>query len=297
MPRRALALAALALTLAALAAILLAEPIRTVLHRNRTAKAIGIPIGVPEASPEPIIASRATGQALAASPAPTNATNVVSGQAAAPIPNQSVVTSSPTVASVNRNTTPGAQASPASGPVLAAVPNAAPPAEGPHNLSAEAAGSHAEQKLPIQNANTAAKVASGDAASELEAKNKEQASLSDITASKDRGKTKAVASAAKRRSSAIPKQGRIAPEPPNESETFARPLRAGSVRAAFLGVTPDGSWVLRLPSGRIAIVAPPPDQYAPFEFRHRRVHRIPVEKQRILVPPPPQFAPMFPPDA
>src|SRR6266446_744396 len=134
-PRRALALAALALTLAALAAILLAEPIRTVLHRNRTAKAIGIPIGVPEALPEPIIASRASGQAPAASPAPTNATNVVSGQATAPIPNQSVVTSSPTVASGNRNATPGAQASPASGPVLAAAPNAAPPEEGPENLS------------------------------------------------------------------------------------------------------------------------------------------------------------------
>src|SRR5437588_10574546 len=116
-PRRALALAALALTLAALAAILLAEPIRTVLHRNRTIKTIGIPIGVPEASPEPIIASRATGQALPASSAPTNATNVVSGQATTPIPNQSVVTSSPTVASGNRNATPGAQASPASGPV------------------------------------------------------------------------------------------------------------------------------------------------------------------------------------
>ncbi len=286
-PRRALALAALALTLAALAAILLAEPIRTVLHRNRAPKMIGVPIGVPEASPEPIIASRATGQALAASPAPTNATNVVSGQATAPIPNQSVVTSSPTVASVNRNTTPGAQAASASGPVLAAVPNAAPPAEGPHNLSAQAAGSHAEQRLPIQNANTAAKVASGDAASELEAKNKEQASLSDITASKDRGKTKAVASATKRRSSAILKQGRIAPEPPNESEAFAR--------AAFLGLTSDGSWILRLPSGRIAIVAPPPDPS--FESRHRRVRRIPVERERILVPPPPQFAPMFPPDA
>ena len=295
-PRRALALAALALTLAALAAILLAEPIRTVLHRNRTAKAIGVPIGVPEASPEPIIASRATGQALAASPAPTNATNVVSVQATTPIPNQSVVTSSPTVASGNRHATPGAQASPASGPVLAA-PNAAPPEEGPENLSAKQAGSFAEQKLPLQNAKVDAKGALGDAASESGAKNKEQASLSNITASKDRGKTQAVASAIKRRSSTMPKQGRIAPEPPNESETFARPLRAGSVPAAFLGVTPDGSWILRLPSGRIAIVAPPPDQYAPFESRHRRVRRTPVEKQRIPVPPPPQSAPMFPPDA
>jgi hypothetical protein len=292
-----LALAALALTLAALAAILLAEPIRTVLHRNRTTKPIGVPIGVPEASPEPIIASRATGQALAASPAPTNATNVVSVQATTPIPNQSVVTSSPTVASGNQNATPGAQASPASGPVLAAAPNAAPPAEGPENLSAQQAGSFAEQKLPLQNANVDAKGALGDAASESGAKNKEQASLSNITASKDRGKTKAVDSATKRRSSTIPKQERIAPERPNESETFARPLRAGSVRTEFLGMTPGGSWILRLPSGRIAIVAPPPDQYAPFESRHHRVRRIPAERQRIPVPPPPQFAPMFPPDA
>jgi hypothetical protein len=65
-------------------------------------------------------------------------------------------------------------------------PSTTPPAEGPYNLSAQAAGSHAEQKLPIQNANTDAKVALGDAASEAGAKNKEQASLSNITAWKDR---------------------------------------------------------------------------------------------------------------
>jgi hypothetical protein len=250
--RRALALAALALILAALAAILLAEPIRTVLHRNRTTEAIGVPIGVPEAS---------------------SSMDAALAQATAPISNQSVVTLSPAVVSAKRNATPGAQATPASGPVLAAVPNAAPSAEGPHNVSAQAADSFAEQKPPIQNANTDGKGASGDAASESRAKNKEQASLSNITSSKDRGKTKGVASATKHRSSTIPKQGRIAPEPPTESETFARPLRARS------------------------IVAPPPDQYAPFESRHRRVRRIPVERQRILVPPPPQFAPTFPPDA
>jgi serine/threonine-protein kinase len=291
LPRRALALAALVLALAALAAILLAEPIRTILHRNRTTKAIGVPIGVPEASPEPIIASRATGQTLAASPAPTNATNVVSVQGTMPIPNQSVVTSSPKAASVSRNATPGTQASATSGPVIAGAANAAPPAEGPENLSAQPAGSFAQQKPPTQNANADAKGASRDAASESGAK--EQASLSNITTPKDRGKTKAVASARNRRSSTMPKQGRIAAaESPNESETFARPRR---VRAEFLGVMPDGNWILRLPSGRTAIVAPPPDEYAPLESRPRRVRRIPVERQRIPVPPP--YLPMFPPDA
>ena len=275
-PRRALALAALALILAALAAILLAEPIRTALHRNRTTKAIGVPIGVPEAS---------------------SSTDAELAQATAPIPEQSVATSSPAVVSAKRNATPGAQAWPTSGPVIAAVTNAAQPAEGPENRSPEQAGSFAQQKVPTQNANSDAKGASGDAASESGATNKEQATLANITSSKDRGKTKGVASATKHRSSTILKQGRIVPEPPTESETFARPLRARSVRAAFLGMTPDGSWILRLPSGRIAIVAPPPDQYAPFGSRHRHVRRIPVERQRILVPPSPQFAPMFPPDA
>jgi len=275
-PRRALALAALALILAALAAILLAEPVRTVLRRNRTTKTIGVPIGVPEAS---------------------SSTDAALAQATAAIPKQSVATSSPAMVSAKRNATPGAQAWPTSGPVIAAVPNAAQPAEGPENRSPEQAGSFTQQKLPMENANTDAKGASGDAASESGATNKEQASLANITSSKDRGKTKGVASATKHRPSTIPKQGRIGPEPPTESEAFARPLRATKVRAAFLGMTPDGSWILRLPSGRIAIVAPPPDQYAPFESRHHRVRRIPVERQRILVPPPPQFAPMFPPDA
>jgi serine/threonine protein kinase len=274
-PRRVLALAALALTLAALAAILLPEPIRAVLHRNRTIKTIGVPIGVPEAS---------------------SSTDAVLAQATAPIPNQSAAISSPVVVSTKGNAPPGAQAPPVSSPVIAAVPvpNAGPPAEGPENRSPEQAGSFTQQKLPTQNPNVDAKGASGDA-SESQAKNKEQASLSNTVASNDRGKAQAIASATKRRSSTIPKQWRVAPEPPNESETFARPWRAGSVRAAFLGMTPDGSWILRLPSGRIAIVAPPPDQYPSFDSRHRRVRRIPIERQRILVPPP--YLPMFPPDA
>jgi serine/threonine protein kinase len=268
--RRALALAVLALMLAALAATLLPEPIRAVLHRNRTIKTIGVPIGVPEAS-------SSTDPALA--------------QATAPIPNQSPVIFSPVVVNAKHNATRAVQASPASGPVIAAVPNAGPPAEGPENRSPEQAGSFRQQKLPTQNPNVDAKGASADA-SESPAKNEEQASLSSTTASKDSGKTQTVASATKRRSSTIPKRGRIGPERPNEPETFARPLRAGSVRAAFLGLTPDGSWILRLPSGRIAIMAPP-DQS--FESRHRRARRVPVERQRVLVPPP--YLPMFPPDA
>ncbi len=260
-PRRVLAFAILALMLAALAAILLPEPIRTVLHRNRTIETIGVPIGVPEAS---------------------SSTDAALAQATAPNPKQAAMTSSPLVASAKRNATPSSQASPASGAVIAAVTNAGPPAEGPENRSPEQAGSFTQQKLLTQNPNVDAKGASADA-SESPAKNEEQASLSSITASNDRGKAQAVTSA-KRRSSTVSKQGRIAPERPNESEAFAR--------AAFLGLTPDGSWILRLPSGRIAIVAPP-DQS--FESRHRRVHRVPVERQRSLEPPP--YLPMFPPDA
>jgi serine/threonine protein kinase len=268
-PRRVLAFAILALMLAALAAILLPESIRTVLHRNRTIKMIGVPIGVLEAS---------------------ISTDAPLAQATAPNPRQPAMTSSPLVASAKHNATPGSQASPASGAVIAAVPNAGPPSEGPENRSPEQAGSFPEQKLLTQNPNLDAKGASGDA-SELRAKDEEQ-SLSNSTASTGRDKAPAVTSATKRRSSSVRKQGRIAPEPPNESETFERSLRGGSVRAAFLGLTPDGSWILRLPSGRIAILAPP-DQSV--ESRHRRVRRVPVERQRVLAPPP--YLPMFPPDA
>lgn len=268
-PRRVLAFAILALMLTALTAILLPEPIRTVLHRNRTTKMIGVPIGVPEAS---------------------SSTDAPLAQATAPNPKQAAITFSPLVASGKRNATPSSQASPASGAVIAAVPNAGPPSEGPENRSPEQAGSFTQQKLLTQNPNLDAKGASGDG-SESRAKDEEQASLSNITASTGRGKAPAVASATKRRSSSVRKQGRVAPEPPDESETFARSLRRGSVRAAFLGLTPDGSWILRLPSGRIAILAPP-DQSV--ESRHR-VRRVPVERQRVLAPPP--YLPIFPPDA
>jgi len=268
-PRRVLAFAILALMLAALGAILLPESIRTVLHRNRTTKTIGVPIGVPEAS---------------------LSTDTPLAQATAPNPKQLAVTPSPLVASAKHNATPGSQASPASGAVIAAVPNAGPPSEGPENRSPEQAGSFPEQKLLTQNPNLDAKGASGDA-SELRPKD-EQQSLSNITASTGRDKAPAFASATKRRSSSVRKQRRIGPERPNESETFERSSREGSVRAAFLGLTPDGSWILRLPSGRIAIL-PPPDQSV--ESRHRRVRRVPVERQRVLAPPP--YLPMSPPDA
>jgi serine/threonine protein kinase len=202
LPRRKLAVAALVLTVTALAAILFAEPVRMILHRNSSAKTIGVPVGVPEDS---------------------SLTN--------PVPDQ------------------------ANTPVVAAK-SPAPTAQLPEKLSAQAAGSVVEQKPPIQIAKAEAKVESREAVRESGTNGKKDANESSATALKNSGKAQAVARRGERRSSNIAKRGRIASETPNESEAMARLPRRGSGRAEFLGVRPDGSWILRLPSGQTAVMAP-----------------------------------------
>jgi hypothetical protein len=45
---------------------------------------------------------------------------------------------------------------------------------------------------------------------------------------------------------------------PEDAEPPLRPLPRGQVRARFIGVTPDGQWMLSLPSKKIVVVPPPP---------------------------------------
>src|SRR5438270_188587 len=88
----------------------------------------------------------------------------------------------------------------------------------------------------------------------------------------------AKAIAAKRSSGTSRRQGTSASRRPPTP-----PMRVGSMRAEFVGVTADGNWILQLPNGR-TIVTPPvpnPDE-APIE-KHRRVRRVVVPPREIPV--------------
>jgi len=65
-----------------------------------------------------------------------------------------------------------------------------------------------------------------------------------------------------------------------------------SMRARVVGITSDGRFILRLPSGRTAIVAPDSDQDEFVPRRHRRAY---MGRDEMFAPPP-QFEPDFFPD-
>ena len=64
------------------------------------------------------------------------------------------------------------------------------------------------------------------------------------------------------------------------------------MRTQFVGTTPDGRMILRLPSGRIVLVTPRSD--GEDQFVPRRYRRPFIGRDDAFSPPPP-FAPDYPP--
>jgi len=67
--------------------------------------------------------------------------------------------------------------------------------------------------------------------------------------------------------------------------------RVGSVRSRVVGITSDGRLILRLPSGRTAIVAPDSDED---EFAPRRHRRAVIDRDEMFAPQP-RFQPDYSP--
>jgi hypothetical protein len=71
------------------------------------------------------------------------------------------------------------------------------------------------------------------------------------------------------------------------------PLRVGSEYARFVGTTPNGKWLLRLPSGETVVTPPLPNVDDAPVISHRRVRRvarpIPLEDEPPVVVLPPGF--------
>ena len=319
-----LASAALLLALGAATAVLIPTRLQSLLHRKRDLSTIGVAVGVPDSTPPasgqmppaittgqnatvtgPAVAS--TNQPLSSGTPESNLRVVTTGQNRPP---------SPVVAGPDQNPPPIAQRSPFSAaptlrptpltgkaeikkapPQIAAndhVMEPPPPAEGPDVPQGSAANSPERQ----QSANTPADEEEGRSKSEktqirtpqdvwnnLHA-NADRAAAASSPASSAKPTNEAKAIAAKRSSGTSRRQGTSAGRRPPTP-----PMRVGSMRAEFVGVTADGNWILQLPNGR-TIVTPPvpnPDE-APIE-KHRRVRRvmraIPLDQQPPVVVLPP----------
>jgi serine/threonine-protein kinase len=262
----ALALAAAIVIIAALGAFFLPPRLA-----NRERKPLGVLVGVPETTPE---------------------ASSISESSAAPVALAQQGEQSPVIAQQSPISAPPATAAetaekPSSLPQLAvnnrmAEPPA--PAEGPAQTSqplvAAEALPPAEKNEPPpsavpDNAGTAATDSSSTGAEKIKPPNSSEnvRKRDDSRASKGKSRRQRVARSSVRR-----------PLPP---------LRVGSESARFVGTTPNGNWILRLPSGERVIAPPAPNlEDAPIVSpRHiRRVERPPwAEDEPPIVVLPPNY--------
>jgi serine/threonine protein kinase len=246
-PRRLVRTAAvvgvLLLLVAAIAPVVFPESIGKLIRGIHERKPVGVLIGVPESSPRAV--------AQVPQNAPTTAPAVVSAQ------------------SVNPTVAPETQAT------TNPMPSANPPDVRPTDI----------QQAQIANAQSQAATGSTDSARKSAGATLDTSSSADTAAnsatqaraeptpraasqSTSQTKEKSVASKSSR---ARARQG---------SETSSRGP-SGSVRSRVVGITSDGRLILRLPSGRTAIVAPDEDGSAP---RHRS--RVFIDRDQMFGPPP-----------
>jgi serine/threonine protein kinase len=288
-PAKALALAAVLLAIATLAAFIIPGYLRH--ERIRQAEEpIGVPIGVPDAAAPSLPAVAATNPAPNPSvvssnqvqnppvnsadqnkpvPAPNDSASVVAANNATPAPVQTAppgpaanpqieeqpriaandATPPPSTARIEKDTSREVTAAvkpaetpdtPASTPQsdratdVTAIPTArpvspevrraepAPPAEGPENVAPDATAdseTKVETKLPA--------------------------------------KTERIAKAKRESKKNLERRGPVTVDA-EDADRSLPPLPRGQTRARFIGVTPDGQWMLSLPSKKIVVVPAPP---------------------------------------
>ena len=253
---------------------------------------IGVPIGIPEPETKPAMTagengaqprSPRSGKAATATsenrtPRQRPATTNIAADNAITLP---AATAPPAVASANQiaatpipsgSLNPSANAPPAQRPVplvasevpaVAERAEPAPPAEGPGQVATARTGTSAGRPsaneageapipapLPDPPVSAAVAEGSGDVATTT---SPEQRKITPSVASRARAKTRSVARS--RRDAT----GRIHFALDEPECGGARPrLPRGFARARFVGTTPDGMWMLALPSNRIVVVPPPP---------------------------------------
>jgi len=247
----------LLLLAAAIAPVVFPDSIRKLVRDIQKPKQIGVLVGVPDSSPvanDPRDVSRLPGNT---SPSPLAA---LSSQ---PVnPNVVPETQGAATAATTPNPFHVAPADVQQAQIASAQPQAAAPGNSAENSAAPTPDSsisaNTEANLPAQ-ANTEPPPNTG-------------------SQSTSQSREKSVASKSKRTRAS------------RSSAAYPQRARSGSVRSRVVGITSDGRLILRLPSGRTAIVAPDEDVVP----RHR--NRGFIDRDQMFGPPPGFGSDYFPGD-
>jgi hypothetical protein len=246
--RTAAVVGILLLLAAAIAPVVFPDSIGRLVRGIQKPKQVGVLIGVPDSSP-------AASQPRAVVQVPQNTSSTP----------PAVVSSQPMNATAPGETQAPANAATSPNPFHVApgdvqqaqIASAQPQAAGPTNSPENAAAARPDTSAP----------ADTDANSSAQANTEPPpATASQSTA---QSKKKSVVSTAKRARSS------------RNSTAYSPRGRTGSVRSRVMGITSDGRLILRLPSGRTAVVAPDEEEFAP---RHR--NRAYIDRDQMFGPPP-----------
>jgi serine/threonine protein kinase len=260
-PRRLVRTAAvvgvLLLLAAAIAPLVFPDSIGKLVRVIQKQKEVGVLVGVPDSSP-----AASQPRAVAQVPLSTSSTPpaVVSSQ---PVnPTALPETPAPATAPTTPNPFHVAPADVQQAQIASAQPQPAAPTDSTEN--------------------SAAATPDTSAPADTDANSSAQANTEPPPATANRSnaqtKKKSVASTAKRASAK------------RSSAAYSSRARTGSVRSRVMGITSDGRLILRLPSGRTAIVAPDEEESMP---RHR--NRVYIDRDQTFGPPP-GFGPEYFPD-
>jgi hypothetical protein len=245
--RTAAVVGVLLLLAAAIAPVIFPDSIAKLVHDIQKPKQIGVLVGVPDASP-------AVGQPHAATQIPNTSASppaVVSSQPMNP-------TALPeTPAPANAATTPNPFHVAAADVQQAQMASAQPQA---------ASRTDSTQNSPAATLDTSV---SADANAKSSAQANTEPSPTTASRSSLSSAEKSIASKSKRTRAS------------RSSAAYSSQGRTRSVRSRVTGITSDGRLILRLPSGRTAIVAPDEEEFAP---RHR--NRVYIDRDQMFGPPP-----------
>lgn len=261
-PRRLVRTAAvvgvLLLLAAAIAPVVFPDSISKLIRSIQKPKEVGVLVGVPDSS-------QAASQPHALAQVPRNTSSTP----------PAVVSSQPVNATALRETPAPANAATTPNPFHVA------PADVQQAQMASAQPQAGAQTNAAENAAAATPDASAPA--DTDANSSAQANTEPPPASAShstaQSKNKPVASKSKRAHGS------------RSSAAYSPRGRTGSVRSRVMGITSDGRLILRLPSGRTAIVAPDDEESVP---RHR--NRVYIDRDQMFGPPPGVGPDYFPDD-
>ena len=255
-PIRPLAIAAGAVALAAIAALVIAQPIKSLLHKRSNVAEIGVPVGIPQ----PQAAAVATNQTP---PQPVAAASVPAATPTAPI-----AAASPLEQRVEPPPTDLAPERKASEDTERVAANSeknepAAPAEGP-----AASDQHPVQKPRHATAKTREsndRIASNETARDDVQEQPATNTSGEVT-------TPSTTTTKRRIVARNSDEEQATDDTAQQDQVAPRTLRGGMQRARFVGTTPDGEWIFEAPSGpAIADLPQDPDSA---RSSHRRRHRV-----------------------